>query len=125
VAEVLRFAVRTEYYKGVWIDPRVEVLDISEDGYAAELYPLRFIVTAGKEQDGKNWLHASVSRVDGMLPTYEDLSKLKEYCIGKDKTALQVFPPEKKHINLYQVLHLWHCLDGDVTPDFTRGGVTI
>lgn len=30
---------------------------------------------------------------------------------------------EDKYINLHPTcLHLWHCLDGDVVPDFARGG---
>ncbi len=112
------------------IHPRLKVLQELSDGYAAELYPLRFIVSYAVEQDGKHWLHASVSRVDGMLPTYDNLKTLKELCIGEHKTALQVFPPKTKYIDIagkrgIEVLHLWHCLDGDVTPDFTRGGNSI
>ena len=62
------------------------------------------------------------------MPDYADLMLLKNMCIGKDRTALQVFPPEEKHVNYagevhgIEVLHLWSCLGGDVTPDFTRGG---
>jgi hypothetical protein len=112
------------------IHPSLRILRETEDGYAAELYPLRFIVSQAKENDGKIWLHTSISRVDGKLPTYENLMTLKKYCIGEHRTALQVFPPKNKHINIAgklgtEVLHLWCCLDGDVTPDFTRGGNSI
>jgi hypothetical protein len=115
---------------GLIIHPAVTILDQSMDGYAAEHWPLRFIVSLAKEQDGKRWLHASVSRVGGGMPSYDDLKKLKEYCIGETRTALQVFPPKAKHIDLagphgVEVLHLWSCMDGDVTPDFSRGGKTI
>ena len=108
----------------------LKILQENADGYAAELYPLRFIVSEAVEMDGKRWLHASVSRVDGILPSYENLMSLKKYCIGEHKTALQVFPPKNKHVNIagkwdLEVLHLWCCLDGDVTPDFTRGGNSI
>jgi hypothetical protein len=35
-------------------------------------------------------------------------------------------PPKAKHVSIHPgVLHLWHCLDGDVTPDMTAGGETI
>lgn len=112
------------------IHPSLYILQQTEDGYAAELYPLRFIVSQAIENDGKKWLHASVSRVDGMLPTYDNLMSLKKHCIGEHQTALQVFPPKNKHVNIagklgVEVLHLWCCLDGDVTPDFTRGGNSI
>jgi len=34
--------------------------------------------------------------------------------------------PRAKHVNIHPgVLHVWHCLDGDVTPDFTANGDTI
>ena len=60
------------------------------------------------------------------MPTYADLMEMKRLCIGDHRTALQVFPPKTKHVNVagklgVEVLHLWSCLDGDVTPDFTRG----
>ncbi len=112
------------------IHPALSVIMQSDDGYAAEMFPLKFIVSQAKEQDGKIWLHASVSRVDGLLPTYDNLISLKKYCVGEHRTALQIFPPKEKHINIsaktgVEVLHLWSCLDGDVTPDFTRGGNSI
>ena len=93
------------------------------DGYSARFDHLRFIVSESREGDGKMWLHASVSRRDKQMPTYEDLMALKRYCIGEHRTAYQVFPSKDKHVDWagkrgIQVLHLWSCLDGDVTPDF-------
>lgn len=73
------------------------------------------------EHDGKFWLHVSFSRKNS-LPAYADMAEVKELFIGADKTALQVFPARDKHVNIHpHTLHLWHCLDGDVTPDFTKG----
>jgi hypothetical protein len=108
----------------------IHIIMQTVDGYAAEAWPLKFIVSEGVEKDGKKWLHASVSRVDGLLPSYDDLKQLKKHCIGDHRTALQVFPPLAKHVSPgskygVEVLHLWSCLDGDVTPDFTRGGSQI
>ena len=88
---------------------------------------LRFIVSVAREDDGKRWLHASVSRRGRTLPTYEDLAMLKHFCIGDDKAAYQVFPPESNYVHAppvrggrkTQVLHLWHCLDGDPLPEFS------
>lgn len=78
------------------------------------------IVSCLIEADGKTWLHASIS--GRKLPTYEDLSMLKRVWIGDDVTAYQVFPPRSQHVNIHEnCLHLWCCLDGDVTPDFSRG----
>ncbi len=112
------------------VHPDVWLVEELGDGYAATYKHLRLIVSIAKELDGKSWLHASVSRQDCQMPAYEDLMELKRLCIGDHRTALQVFPSKDKHINIagktgLEVLHLWSCLDGDVTPDFARGGRTI
>jgi hypothetical protein len=86
---------------------------------------LRVLVSAAHYGDGKHWLHVSVSRKNGQLPTWEVLSEVKDLFIGPARTALQVLPSRAKHVNIAPVLHLWHCLEGDVTPDFTGGGQTI
>jgi hypothetical protein len=53
------------------------------------------------------------------------MSEVKELFIGGDRQAIQVMPPRSNHVNIHEVLHLWHCLDGDGLPDFTGGGETI
>lgn len=76
--------------------------------------------------DRKRWLHVSVSRADRKIPTWEQMSQVKRLFIGDERTALQVMPPKAKHVNIHPgVLHMYVCLDGDVTPDFTAGGETI
>jgi hypothetical protein len=72
-------------------------------------------------QGGKVWLHVSVSRRDRCLPTWDHLKLVKYTFVGRHRTALQVLPPESDYVNQAEVLHLWCCLDGDVTPDFTAG----
>jgi hypothetical protein len=79
---------------------------------------LRVITTVATEQDGKAWLHVSVSRVQ-RLPGWLDLREVKDVFIGRDATALQVLPSSEKYRNQHPFcLHLWHCLDGEVVPDF-------
>jgi len=86
---------------------------------------LRVIVGAAVELDGKAWLHVSFSRKD-KLPSWFDCKRVKSLFIGDDKTALQVFPSSDKYVDIHEhCLHLWHCMDGDVTPDFTHGIGTI
>ena len=110
------------------IHPALRDVVTSMDGYAARFHDLRFIVSASVETDGRWWLHASVSRRDKTLPTYANLQSLKHYCIGNDKTAYQVFPSENNYVHTpptggkTEVLHLWHCLDGDPLPEFS--GIT-
>lgn len=115
---------RRSKYKPV-IHPELEIAEMQEDGFSAFWNHLGIIVSIAIEDDGKSWLHASVSRKDKTLPTYEDLGQLKRLCVGDHRTALQIFPPKEKHVNLAEVLHLWACLDGDVVPDFTGGFGTI
>jgi len=112
------------HYKPV-IHPELQIAEMMDDGFWAFWGDLGMIVSIAVEDDDKNWLHASVSRKDKTLPTYEDLAQLKRLCIGDHRTALQVFPPADKYVNRAEVLHLWACLDGDVVPDFTGGLGTI
>lgn len=50
------------------------------------------------------------------------LLQLRVAKFTETSTALQVLPPRAKHVNIHPFcLHLWCCLDGDVTPDFTQG----
>lgn len=92
-----------------------------EDGYACRFRHLAVIVSAAIEQDDKRWWHISVSRHGGWLPDWNDVKLVKKEFIGSDKTALVVLPSSDKYVNIREVHHLWHCLDGDVTPDFTGG----
>jgi hypothetical protein len=77
------------------------------------------------EDDGKKWLHMSMSHRK-RVPTYDELIYLKRNWIGEDRKAIMVLPEKEKHINIHPfVLHLFCCLDGDPLPDFTQGGDTI
>jgi len=83
------------------------------------------IVTGETELDGKRWMHVSVSTNKGM-PGWYILREVKDIFIGRDKEAIQKLPKQSEYVNINpSVLHLWHCADGEVTPDFTRGLGTI
>ncbi len=80
---------------------------------------LRICASIKRERDQKRWLHVSFSR-EGRLPSWEELTLVKDVVIGATRTALQVLPPKSKYVNHHPyTLHLWTCLEGDVTPDFT------
>ena len=84
---------------------------------------LRVCVSMARERDSHCWLHVSISR-EKRLPSWDELKLVKDVIIGPEKTALQVLPPKSKYVNKHAFcLHLFCCLDGDVTPDFTRGGL--
>lgn len=86
---------------------------------------LRVLVSCAQYADARRWLHVSVSLRGGQLPSWPQMSEVKELFIGGDRQAIQVMPPRSNHVNIHEVLHLWHCLDGDGLPDFTGGGETI
>lgn len=84
---------------------------------------------AGWEEDGRRWMHLSVSRRTGAMPRWMDLVQARRLFVPRHLTALQVLPCEQEHYDAHlaghtrtqhHVLHLWACLDGDVTPNFLR-----
>lgn len=84
------------------------------------------LASCGYHDDGRPWLHVSVSRKDAVIPTWEQMSTVKRIFIGEERQALQVMPRASKHVNLHPgVLHLWCCLEDDGLPDFTAGGQTL
>ena len=111
----------------VHIDRRLRAIEGNVAGYQH----LVIITSDSLEEDGRWWRHASVSRKDKAMPTYDDLMLLKYLTMGPTRIAIQVFPPERRHIDIagrrpnpVQVLHLWSP-DDDFLPDFARGGNTI
>jgi len=83
---------------------------------------LLVIASAKLESDGRSWLHVSMSRAN-RLPYWKDLQYVKDLFVGRDRKAVQVFPPAAEHVNIHPYcLHLWSCLDEDPLPDFRTDG---
>lgn len=80
------------------------------------------ILTCSYEQDGRAWLHLSLSH-RARLPLWQEVREAKEVFLG-EREAYQVLPPPSRYVNLRpNVLHLFALLDKDkvALPDFTRG----
>jgi hypothetical protein len=93
------------------------------EGYCFQnnLEMLAVILTPHDCEDGKRWIHFSISH-RFRIPNWEELVRCKEYFIGADIKAIQVLPCRKEYVNINpRVLHLFACMDGDGLPDFTRG----
>lgn len=77
------------------------------------------VITSGRvEKDGKRWIHVSMS-YPTKLPGWGVYRMVKDRFIGRDKKAIQVLPADSEYVNVHpNVLHMWHCLDGDGLPDF-------
>jgi hypothetical protein len=83
---------------------------------------LLVIFSGQRERDGRRWAHVSMSR-PSRLPSWDDVREVKDTFIGRDRRAIQILPPQAEYVNLHKnVLHLWHCLDGDGLPDFRIDG---
>lgn len=103
-------------------------LGVDREYSRAYVHPggLRVIVSAALQLGRQRWLHVSVSHRGNRLPQWREMCAVKDAFCGPGSTAYQVHPPQDKHISIHdKVLHLWVCLDGPVTPDFTRGGETV
>ena len=88
--------------------------------YINGLLGLVVIVSGCVQQDGRRWLHLSVSHFK-RLPKWRELVEVKELFLG-DRYAYQVLPPRSRYVNIHpNVLHLWSCLDEEPLPDFTWG----
>jgi hypothetical protein len=109
------------------LPPNWRVMRVNLDGVAwrSDSLGIAVILSGATEQDGKRWLHLSLSR-KSRLPTWEDMRLVKNLFLGRERLALQVLVPESRWINIHPyVLHLWSCIDGDPVPDFARGGDSI
>jgi hypothetical protein len=87
---------------------------------------IRVIESIAVREDGKRWLHVSVSKPNmRKVPTYDDLHTMRKAFIDEDKECYQVFPPEERYVDIGPVLHLFCCLDQPkgVLPHF-EGEIT-
>ncbi len=82
-------------------------------------------LTVAHEDDGKRWIHLSISRAN-KLPSWEELVAARDAFLGPETLAVQVLAPKSRHVNIHPFcLHLWVCMDGAPVPDFARGGDSI
>lgn len=92
----------------------------SEDGgkYLNHSRGLGVILSVTVEDDGKPWVHFSLSHKN-RIPTWGELRTTKEAFLG-NVHAYQVLPPTEIYVNLNpKVLHLFTCLDGPQLPEFS------
>lgn len=80
------------------------------------------LFSAAIESDDRLWFHASITRTDKKMPTYDDLCWLKSNFFP-NTWAIQVFPVANQHISHHdRCLHLWSCPEADLLPDFRKFG---
>lgn len=91
-------------------NPRIGNVERTEDGFRAVIsFPhwLGSVICS----TGAGWEHCSVAPFKRRyIPTWEDMSKLKELFFKDDEAAIQIHPPKAEYINnLPNCLHLWRC----------------
>jgi len=113
-------AIRRRLGRAEWKPPEPYEPDgytfMRKDGMAS------IVVSVGPQDDGHDWIHASIARYDRTIPSYDELKLLHRAVFG-DAHAYQVFVPKAEHVNIHEfALHLWGRLDGTrALPDFTQG----
>lgn len=72
-----------------------------------KLINMRVLRSKSKMRDGTEWIHISVSRVD-RLPTWQELSKVKEEFLGSDAEAYHIIPRASDFVNIHNYcMHIW------------------
>ena len=72
-----------------------------------------------RPDDGRTWLHVSVSKPNRKMPTWEDIQTMRRYFVGEHRESYMIFPTKERYVNIHPgVLHLYCCLDqpGGVLP---------
>lgn len=116
-----RDAIATRLHRSEW-----KRLERSEDGEAWRFGELLVIWSIACEADDRLWMHVSVSRPT-RLPSYSDMTRVKDLFIGPANVAYTVLAPANEHVNIHSnCLHLWASMEGEPPlPDFTRRMGTI
>jgi hypothetical protein len=82
--------------------------------------PLHVIETRAGQSDGRTWLHVSVSKRNGNIPSWQDLQDVRMVFVGEQRECYMVFPTQDRYVDIHNVLHLYCCLDAPhgVLPHF-------
>ena len=74
--------------------------------------PLQVFESIKTDDQGRRWLHVSVSRAPKrQLPSYDDLQLVRRLFVGEERECYMIFPPKDRYVDINPVLHLWTCLD--------------
>lgn len=72
------------------------------------------IVSKAEMDDGSEWWHVSVSRID-RLPTWEELEKVKREFLGDKTEAFHMVPKKSDYVNVHRYcLHMWSPIKVDM-----------
>ena len=65
--------------------------------------------------DGLFWEHVSVSKPDGLLPTWSDMCFIKDLFWDGEDCVVQYHPPKSEYVNnVHNCLHLWRPINQEI-----------
>lgn len=82
--------------------------------------PLTVCVSLDRTTSEGTWLHTSVSAGGRRLPTWPELTSVKNVVHG-DRLVVQILPPKSQYVNVAEVLHLWERIDAPTLPASIAG----
>ena len=115
--------VRRRLGREAWLPPEQFGPDgwslMARDGSASVI-----ISCSDHPDDPHEWLHVSMARYDGRVPSYDEMCALHHAVWGDGGYAYQAHVPLDRHVNIHEhALHLWGRLDGTaVLPEFGLAG---
>lgn len=70
-------------------------------------------IVIGYNEDNK-WNHVSIAPIKKTrMPSWEDMTKLKDWCFSEDEEAYEMHPKKSQYVNLVgNCLHLWQPCSG-------------
>ena len=84
-------------------------------GIHSALYELptgvRCNIVVGEDEEG--WEHVSVELCARRLPTWEEMSHLKDLFWDDEEEVVQIHPKKSEYVNITEALHLWRPKNGD------------
>lgn len=98
-------------FKAIIKNKSIEVLQIDkgEDGFRL-LFFFNDKMASLIVSKGAGWEHASISYLDGTLPSWDEMCKLKDLIWNDDEEVIQIHPKKNQYVNnMNNCLHLWRC----------------
>ena len=93
---------------GVWEEIPVTKCPLPPQGWCAEIrHVYRNKVFAVLVRPVANGLHLAISSLSGIRPTWHEMQRIKNYVLGDEATAVEVYPPASEVVDGADMFHIW------------------
>jgi len=94
------------------INPRWKLVGIANECSVFTFNDYNVLFSIEQHLSGR-WKHASLTMARAELPSWGDISMMKNDFFGRDAYAIQILPPSSEYVNAHKYcMHLWQYLDG-------------